>query len=155
MKKSKIQALTASSASAAANAIEAALKDSARPTKKQALRVLASRKLCSETSDKSLKTFLNHVISLEVPLPPTFSNLMGIESKAATPAPAASSPEPTVGKEKKKMDVAIALKGASIIHVKGLKAKVSYPDGSVISVGGIDASALRSSLTSLEFNVSE
>lgn len=160
MKKSKIQQLPASKVSAAVSAIEAELAKSSRPTKKQALNVLVGRDLCSPSSDKALKTFLNHAVDSNVGIPEHFAKLMGVRATAVAErpnAPAASESKPTATRSEgkgKKVEVAISLKGVSILHVKSEKAKALFPDGSVISVSGVDESAVRSSAKVLEFNAS-
>ena len=162
MKKSKIQSLPASSVSAAINAIETTLTKSDRVTKKLALGVLVSRKLCAASSDKSLKTFLKHAQDTNVGIPKKFADLMGVSATAVAPRatekpapPATAKPSPTVGKGKKQqVEVAVSLKGLSLLSVKSGKGKASFPDGSVISVGDVDESALRSNSTVLEFTAS-
>ena len=165
MKQSKIQKLPASTVSAIVNSIESTLKGSAKPTKKQALNELVKRNLCSVTSDKSLKTFLKHAQDQNVGIPQAFASLMGVPvtavanraSRPSTTAPAAT-PTKTEGtgksKTSKTVDVAVSLKGISLLKVKEGKGKASFPDGSVISVGGIDERELRLSSTVLEFTAS-
>lgn len=158
----KISQLSAEALQETLDKVELELNQAPRPTKALVIKVLSDVGLCSRKSTGTEQTLLKAVQAANIPIPPKFAALMGVEASAPAsetlPVPP-TNPTQQRGSRLERLSnhpLRLNLLGAvSVVATRGGNGTVFFTDGSQEPIGNLDESELASSYNLLELSASQ